>query len=79
MTLHALPTYHAIEGETKTAISIPWDGGTVTSGRSLRLVEEGESAMEVIVAAAWVATVIAVAIAATVVAWLWPRFTEPRP
>ena len=71
-------TWQPREGVRVATVTIPWNGGTVTSGRSLRLVEERESAMEVIVAAAWVAMLIAVAIAAIVAAWLCPRFREPR-
>ena len=70
-------TWQPREGVRIATVTIPWNGGTVTSGRSLRLVEERVSAIEVIVAGAWVATLIAVAIAAMVAAWLWPRFTEP--
>jgi hypothetical protein len=72
-------TWQPREGVRVATVTIPWNGGTVTSGRSLRLVEEREAAVELIVAAAWVATLIALVLASMVAAWLWPRVTEPRP
>jgi hypothetical protein len=49
----------------------------VLAGRSLRLVEEHASALELMVAAAWLATLAALAIAAGVAARLWPRAATP--
>jgi hypothetical protein len=49
----------------------------VLAGRSLRLVEEHASALELIVAAGWLATLAALAIAAAVASRLWPRAAAP--
>ncbi len=70
-------TWQPREGVRVATITIPWSGGTVTSGRSLRLVEDHVSALAVIVGAAWIATVFALAIASLVAAWLWPRTSDP--
>jgi len=66
-------TWQPRTGVRVATITVPWNGGTVTSGRSLRLVEDRESALELIVAAAWIATVLALAVACTVAGWLWPQ------
>jgi hypothetical protein len=71
-------TWQPREGVRVATITIPWNGGTVTSGRSLRLVEDRESALELVVAAAWIATVFALAIACVIAGWLWARTSESR-
>lgn len=71
-------TWQPREGVRVATITIPWDGGTVTSGRSLRLVEDRESALELIVASAWIGTVFALAIVCVIAAWLWDRTSESR-
>jgi hypothetical protein len=48
----------------------------VTSGRSLRLVEERTSGLRSIVTAAWIAIVIAVGFASIAAVWLWPRTAQ---
>ena len=72
-------TWQPREGVRVATVTIPWDGGTVTAGRSLRLVEERESAEMLIVAAAWVATLVGLVVASLMAAWLWPAGTKPRP
>ena len=54
---------------------IPWRGGTVLAGRSLRLVEQRESDSLLLALAALVVMLVATAISAVIGAWLW----EPRP
>jgi hypothetical protein len=54
-------------------VSVPWKGGTVLAGRSLRLVEEHASSLLALVGAAWLVTLVALAIAAGGVAHFWPR------
>jgi hypothetical protein len=66
-------TWQPREGVRVATITVPWNGGTVTSGRSLRIVEGRETALELIVAAAWITTVFALAVACAVAGWLWPR------
>ena len=69
-------TWQPREGVRVATVTIPWSGGTVISGRSLRLVEDRESTLLQIVAATWIAIGIALAIACIVAAWLWPRTSE---
>jgi hypothetical protein len=54
-------------------VTVPWHGGTVMSGRSLREVERQEDNILLIVAAAWLVMLGALAATAIVAAWLWPR------
>jgi hypothetical protein len=72
-TGHDPVTWQPRAGVRVATITVPWTGGTVTSGRSLRIVEERESELTGVVAAAWIASVIALAIACSAAAWLWPR------
>jgi len=58
-------------------VTVPWNGGTVLAGRSLRLVEEQASRLELVVGAAWLAILAALAVAALIVAHLWPRSAAP--
>ena len=53
-------------------VVLPWRGGTVAAGRSLRRVEETESRIETLVAAGGLVTVAMVGLAALVSARLWP-------
>jgi len=49
----------------------------VLAGRSLRLVEQEASNLELVVGAAWLAILAALAVASLVVAHLWPRSAAP--
>jgi hypothetical protein len=53
-------------------VSVPWKGGTVLAGRSLRLVEEQVDQLGLLVGAGWLATLVALAVAAAIVARFWP-------
>lgn len=66
-------TWQPEAGVRIAVVVLPWHGGTVLAGRSLRRVEELESSIEGLVAAAGLGLVGAAAIAALVSAWLWPR------
>jgi hypothetical protein len=70
-------TWQPRAGVRIATVTVPWSGGSVLAGRSLRLVEEHASALELMVAAAWLATLAALAIAAGVAARLWPRAATP--
>ena len=63
-------------GVRVATVTVPWQGGTVMAGRSLRLVEERESALEVMVGAAWVVTLAALAVTCFVAAAVWARASE---
>ena len=68
-------TWQPRPGVRLATVTVPWSGGTVTAGRSLRLVEDHASNLELVVAAAWLVTLAALAVAAGVVARLWPAPT----
>jgi hypothetical protein len=71
-------TWQPRGGVRVATVTIPWTGGTVTSGRSLRLVEDRISTLEWLVVAGWIATVFLVALASLAIAWMWPRASERR-
>ena len=66
-------TWQPRAGVRIATVSIPWSGGTVMAGRSLRLVEERESQLELLVGAGWLAVLIGLAAAAALASWLWPE------
>ena len=65
-------TWQPRPGVRVATVSVPWSGGTVLAGRSLRLVEDRVAMLELLVGAGWLATLAALAVAAAVVARLWP-------
>lgn len=69
-------TWQPRAGVRIATVTVPWSGGSV-AGRSLRLVEEHATALELIVGAGWLATLVALAIAAGAAARLWPTATAP--
>ncbi len=66
-------TWQPRPGVRVATVTVPWGGGTVLAGRSLRLVEEEASNLELVVGVAWLAILAALAVAALIVARLWPR------
>jgi hypothetical protein len=65
-------TWEPRDGVRVATVTVPWTGGTVMSGRSLREVERQEDNILLITAAAWVAMLIALAVAAVVASLMWP-------
>jgi hypothetical protein len=64
------------------AVAVDWSGGTVLAGRSLREVEHREDQLLLLLAAAWIAGIVAIAVASLVAARLWPsagRSSDPAP
>jgi len=72
-------TWQPRGGVRVALVVLPWTGGTVLAGRSLRRVEQVESAIERIVALGWLGTLAVVGVAALVSAWLWPNATGRGP
>jgi len=72
-------TWQPRAGVRVALVVLPWTGGTVLAGRSLRRVEQEESAIEGIVALGWLGTLAVVGVAALVSAWLWPKATGRGP
>jgi hypothetical protein len=70
-------TWQPRPGVRIATVTVPWNGGTVLAGRSLRLVEEHAATLELIVGGGWLATLVALAVAAGAVARLWPKSAAP--
>ncbi|HEY4945300.1 MAG TPA: hypothetical protein VIH94_04030 [Candidatus Limnocylindrales bacterium] len=70
-------TWQPRVGVRIATVTVPWSGGSVLAGRSLRLVEQEASNLELVVGAAWLAILAALAVASLVVAHLWPRSAVP--
>jgi hypothetical protein len=73
-------TWQPRPGVRVATAAVPWQGGTVLAGRSLREVERREDQLLLTVAAVWLAMLVALAATALVAAWLWPsQGPEARP
>ncbi len=70
-------TWQPEPGVRIATVSVPWSGGMVSAGRSLRLVEERESALELVVGAGWVTTLLLVAMASGLAARIVGRKSDP--
>lgn len=70
-------TWQPPSGVRIALVVIPWQGGTVAAGRSLRIVEEREDNALLLTLVAWMLGLAAVAIAAVVAARLWPDQGPP--
>ncbi len=66
-------TWQPREGVRIAQVTVPWQGGTVLAGRSLREVERREDQLLLMTAAAWLVGLVGLAGAALVAAWLWPK------
>ena len=65
-------TWQPRSGVRVATVTTRWQGGTVLAGRSLREVERRENDALLLVAAAWLAMMVALGVSALVAAWLWP-------
>jgi hypothetical protein len=65
-------TWQPRAGVRIAQVSLPWRGGTVLAGRSLREVEQREDQLLSVVSAFWLVGLVALAAAALVAARLWP-------
>jgi hypothetical protein len=66
-------TWQPQPGVRIALVVVPWRGGTVAAGRSLRLVEEREDQALLLAAAAWLVGLGGLALAALVAGRIWPR------
>ena len=64
-------TWQPRSGVRVAQVSVPWSGGTVLAGRSLREVERRIDQLLLLVAAAWVAGLAGAAVVSVAGAWLW--------
>jgi hypothetical protein len=69
-------TWQPRPGVRIATVTVAWRGGTVLAGRSLREVERREDQALLIAGAAWLAMLVALAVAAVLAAWLWPSPAE---
>jgi len=65
-------TWQPRPGVRVAVVAVPWQGGTVASGRSLRVVESRIDAIQWLVLAGWLAGLVALAGVSAVAAWIWP-------
>ena len=66
-------TWQPRSGIRLATVTIPWRGGTVMAGRSLRLIEERVASLGLLVGLAWLATLVALVIASALAVRLWPK------
>ncbi len=71
-------TWQPRAGVRVATVTVPWTGGSVLAGRSLRQVEQREDLVLRITALAALAILVALAAAAVVAAWLWPSGERDR-
>ncbi len=70
-------TWQPRDGVRIASVTVPWRGGTVLAGRSLREVERQEDQVLLLAGAAWLAMLVSLAGASLVAAWLWPTGSRP--
>lgn len=66
-------TWQPRPGVRSAIVVMPWSGGTVLAGRSLRRIEEIEANIERLALAVAAVVVVAAVVTAAAAAWLWPR------
>ncbi len=65
-------TWQPRVGVRIATVSVPWPGGTVLAGRSLRTVEQREDMALLLAGAAWLAGLVALVVASLVAGAIWP-------
>jgi hypothetical protein len=70
-------TWQPRAGVRVATVSVPWSGGTVLAGRSLRDVERREDLLLLLAGAAWLAGLAAVTGASLLAGWAWPSAPPP--
>jgi hypothetical protein len=70
-------TWEPRTGMRVATVTVPWHGGTVMSGRSLREVERQEDNLLLLAGAAWLVMLASLAVASMVAAALWPSASHP--
>lgn len=66
-------TWEPATGVRVAAVVLPWRGGTILVGRSLRPVEDRISSLGLMLLAGWCGGILALAGASLISSWLWPR------
>jgi hypothetical protein len=61
------------EGVRIALVVLPWHGGTIAAGHSLRATEGLIGTIGALIALGWIAGIVVLGITAGLAAWLWPR------
>ena len=69
-------TWQPRDGVRVALVVLPWHGGTIAAGRSLRVIETRIDAITAVMALGWLAAVAILAIAAGLAAWIWPSRSQ---
>lgn len=69
-------TWQPREGLRMALVVMPWEGGTIAAGRSLRVIETRIDKIGALLALGWVAGLAIVAGAAGLAAWIWSAQRE---
>jgi hypothetical protein len=70
-------TWQPREGVRIATVTVPWRDGAVLAGRSLRIVEERVDRLGLLVATAWLVSLVGLAVAALVAGSIWPSPESP--
>jgi hypothetical protein len=71
-------TWQPRDGVRIALVALPWHGGTIAAGHSLRMTETLIGTIGSLIALGWIAGIVALAITAGIAAWLWPgRLDRP--
>jgi hypothetical protein len=65
-------TWQPRAGVRVATVALPWSGGTVVAGRSLRFIETRIESIQLLVLVGWLVGLVVVALAAVAAARLWP-------
>ena len=65
-------TWQPRSGVRIAAVVVPWRGGTVLAGRSLRLVETREDEALLLAAGGWLVGLVVIGASSVVAATIWP-------
>ncbi len=66
-------TWQPRPGVRIATVTVPWTGGTVLAGRSLRIVEQRVDALGLLVSVGWIVTILALGVVSAIAAYLWPE------
>ena len=69
-------TWQPREGVRVALVVLPWHGGTIAAGRSLREIETRIDAIGELIALGWLAGLVIVGVIAGLAAWVWPAIRD---
>lgn len=71
-------TWQPRDGVRSALVVLPWEGGTIAAGRSLRVIETRIDAIGALMVLGWLAGLGILAAVAGCAAWIWPTPKEQR-